>query len=233
MKRILALSLVIVMLLFMVSCDYFPFLQSLTDTDNDTDNDTNNDTNNDTGIDTGAKESVELSRGTIEGRVYTSEYLGLSFKRPVTWKFATDEEIANALNVGVDMFVKDRFKEALENTPTIYDMMAVDNITGSNVNIGIENLEKSASSDITVNRYIEILKIQLNSMTHMQVTFPNEYDTVKLGEIEFTRVICKVRTATSSMDQIYYLNKEGKYMRFVIVTINSGYTVEKIEAMFS
>ena len=212
MKKILALSLVITMLLLMVSCDYLPFFQ------------------NSTG---GTKKSGELSRGTISGRVYKSEYLGLSFKKPITWKYATDEEIAEALNLGVDMLFKDDFKEALENVPAIYDMMAVDNITGSNVSVGFENLARSLASNITVEQYIDVLEKQFANMTNMRVTFPDEYDTVTLGQTEFTRVICKVKAVGSSMDQIYYLNKEGKYMRYIIVTLKSGYTVEEIEAMFS
>ena len=211
MKKILSLALVIVMLMLMASCDYLPFSRNST----------------------GNKNSGELSRGTITGRVYESEYLGLSFKKPITWKYATDEEIAESLNVGIDMFVKDNFKEALENSPAIYDMMAVDNITGSNVSIGFENLARSFSSNMTVDQYIDTLERQLKNMTNMQVTFPDDYDAVTLGKTQFTRVVCKVKTATASMDQAYYLNKEGKYMRYIIVTVANGYTIADVEEMFS
>ena len=66
----------------------------------------------------------------------------------------------------------------------------------------------------------------------MTVTFPDTLESAKLGNTEFSKVVCTVTTQGVSMKQVYYLKKVDEYMCYVIVTIPSGYTVEQIEAMF-
>ena len=176
--------------------------------------------------------SPELSRGTIKDNVYTSEYLGLSFTKPESWVYSTDEEIAAAMNLGADLFLNENFKEALENNSNIYDMMVVDSITRTNINVGFENLSKTFASNITVEQYVQALKTQLSNVSGMTVTFPESFETVTLGKTEFTKVACTVTAQGVSMKQVYYLNKMDKFMCHIIVTIPSGYTVEQIEAMF-
>lgn len=213
MKKFLALTLAIVMALLLVSCASVP-------------------SNNYEQQPDDSQKAPELSRGTVAGDVYTSEYLGLSFTKPESWVYSTDEEIAAAMNLGVDMFLSENFKNALENNPSIYDMMVVDTITRSSINVGFENLSKTFASNITVEQYVEALKTQLGSISAMQVTFPETLATVKLGATEFTKVDCTVTVQGVSMKQVYYLNKADNFMRFIIVTIPAGYTVAQIEAMF-
>lgn len=212
MKKFLALTLAVVMALLLVSCASAP---------------SNNDEQPDD-----SKKAAEISRGTIEGDVYTSEYLGLSFTKPESWVYSTDEEIAAAMNLGVEMLLDENLKNALENNPVIYDMMVVDTITRSNINVGFENLSKTFASNITVEQYVEALKAQLANASGLTVTFPESLETVKLGETEFTKLDCSVTTQGVSMKQVYYLKKVDKFMCYIIVTIPSGYTVEQIEAMF-
>ena len=174
----------------------------------------------------------EPTRGEFEENVYTSDYLGLTFNKPASWLFFTDEEIAQAMNIGAE-YLGEKFEEALKNNPTVYDMMAVDVVTRTNINVGYENLSKTFSTNITVKQYVEALKSQLSQTHGLNVSFPEEYDTVKLGENNYTRVICETKMAGTSMTQVFYLRKINGYMGFVIVTITNGYTVEQIEAMFN
>ena len=181
------------------------------------------------GCSTGAK----ISRGTIEGDVYQSEYLGLKFTKPSSWVFSTDEEIAAAMNFAAENLLDENFKKALENNPTVYDMMVVDMKTRTNINIGFENLKKTLSSNITVEQYVDALKDQLAGVSGMTVSFRDGLETVKLGKTEFTKCVCDTTASGVKMTQVYYLRKVDGYMTFVIVTITSGYTVADIEAMFS
>ena len=112
-------------------------------------------------------------------------------------------------------------------------MMVVDTITRSSINVGYENLFSSLSTNITVEQYAEALKLQFSAIEGMTVVFPDTYDTVKLGDAEFTRIVCTVTVGDVSMSQAYYLQKKDVYMCFVIVTVTSGYTLDEIEAMFS
>lgn len=174
-----------------------------------------------------------LSRGKFEGDIYKNEYLGFTFTKPESWVYSTDEEIAALLNFSVENLLNDKFKDALEDSLSMFDMMVVDSVSRSNINVVYENLEKSFSTNITISQYIEALKRQLSS-TSMNVTFPDETTMVKLGNSNFVRVVCTTVSAGTTMTQVYYLRKIDTYMAAVIVTITSNsYTVEQIEAMFS
>lgn len=174
----------------------------------------------------------EISRGVIEGDVYKSEYIGIEFTKPKSWIYSTDEEIAAALDMGAELLEEEKFKDSLENTNTVYDMMVKDSLTGTNINVGVENLARTLSTNATEEQYLDAAKNQLSQISSMQVTFPDEYDVVKLGDTEFTRAICKTKVQGISMTQVYYVRKIDGYMSFVIATITKGYTVEDIEAMF-
>ncbi len=178
------------------------------------------------------KQNAELSRGTIEGDVYKNESMGFEFIKPASWVYSTDEEIAAAMNLAVDNFFDDNFKEALENNPSIYDMMVVDMTTRTNINVGYENLKKTFATNITEEQYIEALKQQVSNVSGMTFSFSDELETVKLGDSEFTKCVCDTTANGVNMTQVYYLRKIDGYMTFVIVTITSGYTVADIEAMF-
>jgi hypothetical protein len=178
-------------------------------------------------------EKVEITRGEIEGKVYKNDVLGFTFTAPESWKYSTDEEVAALVNLSADKIGGENFKNAIKNNVSVYDMMVVDSLTASNVNVGYENLSKSLSTGITVEKYIDALKTQMAQVSGMTVTFPDSYETAKLGETEFTKVVCTTTMQGISMTQVYYVQKVGNYMAFVIVTTPGGYTVAQIEAMFS
>lgn len=212
MKKWLCLLLSLVTVLLLVACDPAS---------------SNGDQKNE-----GQKEKIEPTRGTVEGDVYKNEYLGFEFTKPESWVYATDEEIADVVDLGAEMIVGENFKEALKNNPSVYDMMVVDTITRTNISIGYENLAKTLSTNATVEQYIDALKSQLAGVSGMTVTFPQTYETAKLGQTEFTKVVCSVTAQGTPMTQVYYVSKTDGYMSFVIVTIPSGYTVAQVEAMF-
>ncbi len=213
MKKILALLLAIVMMSMLVACG----------------TDSPNGDVNDTGVET---QKAELSRGKIEGDIYKNEYLGFEFVKPSTWIYSTDEEIAAAMNIAVDNILGDKYREALENNPTVYDMMVVDMVTRSNISVMYENLKKTFASNITEEQYVEALKQQFAGVSGMTVTFPDKLEKVKLGDTEFTKCVCNTTAYGVSMTQVYYLRKVDGYMASVIVTLTNGYTVADVEAMF-
>ena len=205
MKRISALLLAIVMMLTMSACDFGDF----------------------------GNQGAKPSRGTITDNVYTNEFLGFQFTKPASWVYSTDEEIAEVMNLAVDSLMGDKFKEALEKNPAIYDMMVVDSKTRTNINVVYENLKKSLSTNITMEQYVEALKEQTSKIEGMTVTFSDKVEKAMLGESEFTKCVSSVTTEYGGkMTQIYYLRKIDGYMVSVVVTITSGYTAADIEAMF-
>lgn len=175
---------------------------------------------------------AEVSKGTTKGDVYKNEFLGFTFTKPASWVYSTDEEIAAAMNLAVDQILGENFKQALENNPVIYDMMVVDSVTGTNINVVYENLAKSFASNITEEQYVEALKQQLSGVSGMTVSFPAKLEKVTLGKTEFTKCVCSTTANGITMTQVFYLCNVDGYMASMTVTIPNGYTVAQIEAMF-
>ncbi len=180
----------------------------------------------------GSKGKPAVSRGEIDGNVYINDYLGFQFTKPQSWVYSTDEEIADVLNMTAENLLNDNFKEALEKNVAIYDMMVTDMFSGTNVSVSYENLAKSLATNITIEQYIEAVKEQLKSVSSMTVVFSDKYDTVKLGNSDYTRAVCTTTAYGVSMKQIYYLRKVGKYMAIIVVTARGNYSMTDIEAMF-
>lgn len=224
MKKILSLLLVVFMVVLLVGCG--TGVSNNGNVTNETDaSETEASTENGT-------VKAQISKGTIEGDVYKNEYLGFKFTKPASWVYSTDEEIAAAMNVAVDKILGDKYKETLESNPATYDMMVVDSLTGSNINIVYENLKLSFATNITIEQYVEALKQQLSGVSGMTVSFSDKLEKVKLGETEFTKCVCETSFNGVSMTQVFYLCKVDGYMVAMTATITGGYTVAEIEAMF-
>lgn len=175
----------------------------------------------------------ELTRGTIEENTYTNTFLGFSFTKPSAWTYSSDEEIAAMVNLGAEAVYGDNFKETLEKSESLCDMMAVDPLTSSNISIGYDNLKKTFTTSMTVEEYVETVKKQYESVEGVEASFSEELVEVRLGEVTFTRVCCSLVMYGVEMEQAYYLHKTDGYMVFVVVTLIGGYTVSQIEAMFN
>ena len=229
MKKWLALTLAIIMVLSVVACDTD---KSRDERKPEKDKIEENKTEKNKTEENKTEEKVEISRGKIKGNVYRNEFLGIEFTKPDSWVYATDEEIAETVNISVDWLLGEKFKDALENNPLVFDMLVVDQITGSNINIGFENLSKTLSTNITVEQYVEALKEQVAGVSTWTVTFSNTLEIKKLGNTEFTKFSAIVTVQDVSMKQVYYLKKIDGYMCFITISIPRGYTIEQIEAMF-
>lgn len=229
MKKWLALTLAIIMVLSVVACDTD---KSRDEKKPEKDKIEENKTEENKTEENKTEEKVEISRGKIKGNVYRNEFLGIEFTKPDSWVYATDEEIAEKINVAVDWLLGEKFKDALENNPLVYDMLVVDQRTGSSVSVGYENLSKTLSINITVEQYVEAFKEQLAGLSTWTVNFSKNLEKAKLGNTEFTKFSFIVTVQDVSMKQVYYLKKIDGYMCFIIICITRGQTIEQIEAMF-
>lgn len=128
-----------------------------------------------------AEEKIEFVPGVRTERDYTNESIGLKFTLNDQMVMASDEEMSNMMELGVDIVFEDtdmgkKLKDISEIS-TVYDMMAVDIFTNSNVIIMAEKLQFSG---ITLSQYIDALKIQLDS-TGLVSEYKDVYDTELCG----------------------------------------------------
>ncbi len=173
-----------------------------------------------------------VSRGTIEGDVYTSEFIGVSFTRPKTWVYATDEEIANAMQIGAELMNKENFGAQAEKMNNVYDMMASDLMSGDNINIVFENLKASNSSNITEEQYIEVAKNMLKEQAAMFNYVIGDAEKCKLGQQEFYRLPMEGNYLGAAFKQFMYIRKEGTYMVVITLSLFSDKEPAEYEAMF-
>lgn len=176
-------------------------------------------------------EKTEFARGEWKDNVYSSQFLGISFTLPAEWAYATDEEIAEMMNLGADLLGNDKeYLAEIAKVKTVYDMMAQDPATGTNVIVMFENLALSVGgTKLSEEEYAEILKEQLTAVDTLEYTI-GEIAKKQLGGHEFTVLSTTVESA--GLQQEYYLLKEGKYMACVLL---SGATdgIEQVLGQFS
>lgn len=171
----------------------------------------------------------EISHGTIDGNVYTSDYLGITFNAPDGWKYATDEELAAMVDAALDIT---DYNSLLYELQVVYDMMAVDPLTNSNVIINFENLSVTGNENMTVDEYVEITKNSLNAVEVFTYTFGGE-EKITFGGKEYTKVSAVCEYNGVVMKQVYYVTKIDNYIAYIIVTVTDSTPVETIEGYIS
>ncbi len=172
-----------------------------------------------------------VSRGVIEGNVYKSKFSGITFTKPDSWVYSTDEEIAAAMNMGAEMLNQGEFEKTMAQVKSVYDMRAISATTGANISVQYENLALSLMSSMTEEQYIDAFIGIINDQEGVEIK-NDVKSSIKLGDKEYTKVEYVLSMSGVEVNQAVYVRKIGNYMNSIIVTLVTE-TVEEIEAMFS
>ncbi len=171
---------------------------------------------------------VKFERGETSGTKYTNESIKLSFTLADGWRFYTDQEIAAMLNITVDMFKdKDIFKSS--DLVSLIDFMALDPVSGNNVNLSVENLK----TDISVSEYADAFKKLLAQQLPGATYSFGETKEIKLGENTFLKLPATCSYSGVNMNQYVYLLKIENYMISISATSVNGADASVFEAMFT
>ena len=177
--------------------------------------------------------NTNLSRGVIEGDVYTNECLGFSFTKPETWEYSPDNKLARSMNLEPEK-MNLHIEQLLEKRDVVYDMVVADPKTRTNISIEFENLSRTFDVDITEDHYIDVLQQKISGVTNMAASFYDSVAEVTFGENTYKRVAYSAVTASGiPMIQAHYIRKIDGYISYITVTIMGGYDLYEIEAMFS
>ncbi len=167
----------------------------------------------------------DLARGTVTDKVYTSEYNGITFTAPEGWRYYTDTELADLMNVSFDQIDMNAFNETAAKMVSVYDMLAMNETTGTNVIVMYENLAMTGNKNMTEEKYYEAAK----STLAQQGFTAGELSETTLGGEKFFCYKITVETITQYM----YLRTLGDYMCIVNITVMGSETQTEIEALFS
>lgn len=174
-------------------------------------NQTTTDDNNTTGNET---KTTDISRGEWNGNQYVNEFANIKFNLPSGWSKYSDEQIAQVMNVGVELLNDDQKKLAeLAQSMVIYGMVANDDTTKANVSVLLEK----PTMKITPESYATSLKQQLEAVSSIQYKV-NETATAKVGSEEYTLLTSTASVSGVEIGQSYYIRAEGDYIITIIVT---------------
>lgn len=162
--------------------------------------------------------TVEFSMGSWSDNVYSNDFLGLKFKLPNGWKYSSDEEIAEMMNLGTEL-LNDEQKAAAEISKlnNAYYMVANDPNTGDNISI----ISEKPAMEVTTEFYINQLKTQLQNVNTIN------YEIGETSKETVAGKECDTLTVDASMSgvkmtQRYYIYKVDKYVVCIISTSTSG-----------
>lgn len=162
--------------------------------------------------------TVEFSMGSWSDNVYLNDFLGLKFKLPNGWKYSSDEEIAEMMNLGAEL-LNDEQKAAAEVSKlnSAYYMVANDPNTGDNISI----ISEKPAMEVTTEFYINQLKTQLQNVNTIN------YEIGETSKETVAGKECDTLTVDASMSgvkmtQRYYIYKVDKYVICIISTSTSG-----------
>lgn len=174
-------------------------------------NQTTTDDNNTTGNET---KTTDISRGEWNGNQYVNEFANIKFNLPSGWSKYSDEQIAQVMNVGVELLNDDQKKLAeLAQSMVIYGMVANDDTTKANVSVLLEK----PTMKITPESYATSLKQQLEAVSSIQYKV-NETATAKVGSEKYTALTSTASVSGVEIGQSYYIRAEGDYIITIIVT---------------
>ncbi len=177
-------------------------------------------------------ETVSIDRGVTSDSSYTNESLSVNFTKPAGWRFYTEEELAKLLNVTVEQFRDESFSDAAKLN-SVFEFMAVNESTGDNVSLIMENLRPSGNTGITEERYAELSRKNMQEqLVGATYTF-GEDSRVSVGGQSYLRITAKCSYSGITMQQYMYLRKVGSYMVVITATSMSGKDASEFEKMFS
>jgi len=169
---------------------------------------------------------MNFSRGEWQGNQYVNEFAKIKFNLPEGWSKATDEEIAELMNIGVEALNEEQQKLAeIAEQNTIYGMVANDPSTAASVMITLEK----PTLKVTPEYYLSSVKQQLENLNSMEYIVGDAYTTT-IGTEEYNAMDAEISGYLAY--QHYYVKAVENYIVGIIVTTTEEDQVTEIMNCF-
>ena len=179
-------------------------------------------------------EATGFRRGIWQDNVWTSEYLGINLVLDEGWIYATDEEIAGVLGVGLDFMAVQGVEidiDILEAMGSMHDLMASNPETGANIQVVIERLV-FPHNRMTVEQYMEAAAEGLQ-MVGMEVNFDFP-GTTRIGNYDWHSYGSVMDMLGTEIFGRYFVNLQDGIARIIMFVYHEGSeTVEDMLRMFN
>lgn len=207
-KKLLALTVALVMMLSLVSC-----FGGNDDKDVPSDD-----------------HSAETITGTVVDNNYSNSFLGIKCTLDSTWGFLSDEEI-KAQNEATIGLVGDDYADAIKNASVVYDMMAVNENQTDTVIVNMEKLT-GLNTALTEEGYVELtvdsLVEELESMGVENVS--HQTGTVTFAGADHAAIHISGEYAGINVYELLVCSKKDNYMAvFVACTWYNDATYDLLD----
>ena len=175
------------------------------------------------------------SSGTMTGSQYINEALEISFTLPNGWRFATNEEIAQAMQLGADMLMDDpeAFIKTLKEQPYFIDVMASEGAGTNNFNIGYTDLVQSGlSALLSENVFAAAVESQYKAIEAFQNSIFTQ-GSHSLGGKEYVTLSIDSMATSLGLYQRQYFKKLGStHLVVITITATCMERADEIAALF-
>lgn len=173
--------------------------------------------------------------GTVNGNVYESRFSGLKLTAPEGWKFSTEDELLEMMDIATEQFEDDAKKKAAEigRQKTIYDAMLMDQESGTNVIIMYENMSASIGGSLySAEEYAGILENNVKSESGYR-SIKNEAADF-CGEKYHCFIWQTVNANNVGIEQCALIRKVDNYMLSIVFSYvpDSGVSLDGLKGMF-
>jgi len=180
------------------------------------------------------EEQQSPTPGVWYDNVFVSNYMGITLILKTPWMIMEEQEIEWALGIGGELLTEleempELLWEVLEDIELPH-MHILNEETGSGVMIVVERLP-SYETTLNEREYFENLRDFFEEMGYSNFTIAQ--NTTKIGENSWHSFSTTTELFDREIRQYYFANKEGRYMRSIIITLYGGDTLEDILSMFT
>ena len=167
----------------------------------------------------GALTGKKFERGTVSGRKYESNFIGIGCELSAEWKYKSDAEIKEMNNIVSDM-MDEEIAEAMEEGAVLYDMMAISSNGRDNILVTLEKVNPVALKKLDISKNFEKAYASVAS-SFQNMGYTDVEHTISTGSIDgktFETMKITGRINGISMYQINFCVKCNGYLASVAIT---------------
>ena len=182
------------------------------------------------------QDTASISRGKINGNVYTNDFAEITFTKPSDWVYYSDDELSALIESGAEIMDLDDIEKILNESGTFIDMGVESPSNASyyqTVSVSFEDLKRTNALSLSEEEYLEIAVKNLTSTSSgFNVQLKDMY-TKKLGSKNFTVAILTLEMNGVNISERIYVRKIGNYMLGITMMSDSELSFGTLELMFS
>lgn len=183
-------------------------------------------------VDIAKENGTEITRGTVEGNVYTSQFSGITVTAPENWEYMSNDELVTLTNESVGEVDASSIVKSLAELAIVFDMVVQDPEYGTNIMIMYENYSVIGETSSIEERVGDITdEISEESGGNYEMLTD---ETVTLGGESYRKLEFRYESEGIALGQAYYVRMIDDVVLSVVATYADGFaTSAEIESMFS